>query len=84
MSQPERSPLARLVLFLLCLSITGSILAGGACLIKAQISQDMMISHPPGNDGDNCYEVDWWTSLWRQIFGIGDCHVAYAHNECCD
>jgi hypothetical protein len=36
-------------------------------------------------NGDNCYEVSWWTSLWYQIFNIKSCGVCYhSYNCCCD
>jgi hypothetical protein len=83
LSKSERSPLACLILFIIFLAAAGSILAGGTYLINEQINQDLS-SHPPMN-GDNCYEVSWWTSLWYQIFHIKSCGVCYhSYNCCCD
>jgi len=46
----ERLPLARLVLFMACLSIAGSFLAGSHYVIIDRPHQEFA-SHPPPNSG---------------------------------
>lgn len=50
MTQTERSPLARLVLFMICLSVAGTILAGGHYLAVDLPQQKAF--HPPANVGN--------------------------------
>lgn len=50
MTQPERSPLARLVLFMICLSLLGALVAGGWCYAAGLSYQDI---RPPLNSGDS-------------------------------
>ena len=84
MSHTERSPLARLVLFMFCLSIAGSFLAGTHYAVIDRPQQEFA-SHPPLNGNGSCYKVDWWTALWAQIFHTRSCGVCYdSYNCCCD
>jgi hypothetical protein len=83
MSQPERSPLARLVLFMFCLSIAGSLVAG-IHYAAIDIPQQEFSASQPTNSNSNCYPVDWWTAMWRMIFRIGSCGSNPSGNECCD
>ncbi|NMB77635.1 MAG: hypothetical protein GYA23_00900 [Methanomicrobiales archaeon] len=83
MSQSERSPLARLVLFMVCLSVAATFVAGMHYTIIDRPQQEFA-SHPPANS-ESCYPVDWWTSFWNQLFNIKSCGVCYdGYNCCCD
>ena len=84
-AKSEKSPVARLIIFIICLAIAGSILAGGTCLLQEQIGQDA-ISHPPTNGKGNCWEVDALTVLWDWFFGIHKCGASQldGKNYCCD
>jgi hypothetical protein len=84
MSESSHSPLARLILFMFCLSIAGSLLAGTHYTVIDRPQQEFA-SHPPLNGYGTCYEVDWWTALWSQIFHTRSCGVCYdSYNCCCD
>jgi len=77
------SPLARLVLVMVCLSIAGAFFAG-VHYVVIDLPQQEFASHPPSNSG-SCYPVDWWTSLWAQVFHTRTCGVCYnSYNCCCD
>ncbi len=59
MSAPEQSPLARLVLFMICLSVAGSILAGAQYFTNGQPQQAAVVA-PANSPSDNCQDCyDW-------------------------
>lgn len=59
MSQSPQSPLARLVLFMVCLSLAGSILAG-AHYYTVDLPQQKAVQAPFNSPSDNCQECyDW-------------------------
>ena len=55
MSQSQKSPLTRLVLFMVCLSIAGSIVAG-AHYFAVDLPQQKAVQAPSNSPSDNCQE----------------------------
>jgi hypothetical protein len=83
-SGSQTAPLTRLVLFMVCLSIAATFVAGTHYVLIDR-PQAEFAAHPPSNSGGSCYPVEWWTALWRMLFGPGTCGVCYdSYNCCCD
>jgi hypothetical protein len=70
------SPLARLVLFMIVLSVAGSLVAGLQYFIVDIPRQNAMLL-PPGNDGSSscvqdCYTQEWICSEGAMVHCIGE------------
>ena len=52
----EKSPLARLVLFMVCLSIAGAFVAGAHYYVIDVPQQKALSGHPPGNTNTDIQE----------------------------
>ncbi|MHB8164089.1 MAG: hypothetical protein ACYDDV_07030 [Methanoregula sp.] len=63
----ERSPLARLVLFMICLSVAGSCFAGLHYAVVDRPAQ-LLALHPPANSGDPEFSTMDFT-FWDWLFG---------------
>jgi hypothetical protein len=64
----EKSPLARLVLFMVCLSIAGSVFAGTHYLLVDRPAQEYA-AHPPANDASCIVRMDLVSYTIVRIFG---------------
>lgn len=65
--QPERSPLARLVFFMIYLSVAGCFCAGLHSAVVDRLAQHHAL-HPPANFGDSEFtKMDF--TFWDWLFG---------------
>ena len=80
----ERSPLGRLVLFMICLSLAASCLAGFHYYV-VDYPEQYAATHPPANYGQSCIvypdkaSCDWaafWTGSYCETQDYGD-YVIY-------
>jgi hypothetical protein len=63
-SNESRSPLARLVLFLVCLSMAGSLPAGAGFAVF-KLPEQIAAAHPPSNYGQIC--TTYSSAFWAKI-----------------
>ncbi len=73
--QTERSPLARLVLFMICLSIAGSCLAGFHYYV-VDYPEQYAATHPPMNYGEYCVTYpDLFSCQWAAFWSGKYCNT---------
>lgn len=82
-SSPEtRSPLAQLVLFMVCLSVAGTFVAGAHYYVIDIPEQKAIAGHPPGNANGDTIEkcntcISYCNYVDPEVIGgcISDCDV---------
>lgn len=85
----ERSPLARLVFFMVCLSILGSIVAGTHYFLIDRPAQEYAARSPANSWQSYCTaQLPILSGLWTMTFGPHqhcsmDCTAPYTLVNCC-
>jgi hypothetical protein len=88
MQESGKSPLARLVLFIICLSIAGSLLAGSHYILIDRPAQEYA-AHPPANYSGTCdAKMSLTGYVFLRLFGYypgtsADCTPPYSIFSCC-
>jgi hypothetical protein len=86
-SHTTRSPLAGLVLFMVCLSIAGTFIAGIHYVIVDRPAQIAAARTPINGNNyqvtQNCIDYgNWWNAFWGVVFGDGTCTQSNTY-VCC-